>query len=82
MKFDLVFLDLEFPNTDGYAVLKYLREEAGIKVPIVACTVHHSESANASREGFNGFVGKPLDPDRFSDQVSRILSGTRVWEVH
>lgn len=81
-EFDIVFLDLEFPDTDGYEILKYLKEEAGIKAPIVACTVHLSELKNASRQGFSGFVGKPIDPDRFSERLSRILSGDRVWELH
>jgi two-component system cell cycle response regulator DivK len=79
--FDIVFLDLEFPDTDGYEVLKYLKEKAKITAPIVACTVHLSEMNNASRHGFSGFVGKPLDPDRFSEQVKRLLSGGPVWEL-
>lgn len=79
---DIIFLDLEFPDTDGYQVLKYLKERADIKAPIVACTVHLSESANASRQGFSSFVGKPINPDRFSDQLRSILQGDRVWELH
>jgi two-component system cell cycle response regulator DivK len=62
-------------------VLKYLRERTGIKAPIVACTVHSSEMNNASKHGFNGFVGKPLDPDRFSEQVKRLLAGGPVWDL-
>ena len=32
--------------------------------------------------GRRGFLGKPLDPDRFPEQVRRILSGEQVWELH
>jgi len=28
-----------------------------------------------------GFVGKPLDPDRFPSQIERIMSGEAVWET-
>ena len=32
--------------------------------------------------GFDGFLGKPLDPDRFPDQIRRVLKGEPVWEIH
>ncbi len=30
---------------------------------------------------FDGFIGKPLNPDRFPDQIRRILAGDPVWEI-
>jgi len=35
---------------------------------------------SAQLAGFNGFIGKPLNPDRFPDQIRRILTGEAVWE--
>ena len=58
---DLVFLDLEMPQMDGYQVLKMLRSKLGTAVPIIACTVHQNEAATARELGFNGFISKPLD---------------------
>ena len=51
-------------------------------MPIVAVTAEASvEQMNKAREaGFDGFLGKPLDPDRFPDQIRRILNGEQVWE--
>jgi two-component system cell cycle response regulator DivK len=34
----------------------------------------------AKNSGFDGFLGKPLDPDKFPDQIRRILNGEPVWE--
>ncbi len=79
-KVDIVFLDLEMPKRDGYEVLNLLRERIDPDVPIVACTVHTAEIGNTRRHGFFSFVAKPLDTDRFSDQLHRILSGISVWE--
>jgi two-component system cell cycle response regulator DivK len=35
----------------------------------------------ARAAGFDGFLGKPLDPDRFPDQIQKILNGQPVWEL-
>jgi two-component system cell cycle response regulator DivK len=78
---DIVFLDLEMPVLDGYQVFQKLSADSRFaSVPIVACTVHTSEAANARRMGIHGFIAKPLDPQRFPEQLRRILNGEQVWE--
>ena len=78
---NLVLLDLEMPHKDGYDVIHILRNHFGGEVPIIACTVHTAEINRARKIGFSGFIAKPLDMDRFSDQLSRILSGEAIWEA-
>jgi two-component system, cell cycle response regulator DivK len=78
---DIIFLDLEMPELDGYSLLRILKEELQIASPIVAYTVHTNEINNARLSGFNGFLGKPLRLNRFQDQLDRILSGEGVWEA-
>ncbi|MBE0688562.1 MAG: response regulator [Anaerolineae bacterium] len=78
---DLIFLDLEMPKMNGYETLDFLRKEKGIVAPIIAYTVHSGQINTAHQKGFQGFVGKPLRPNRFKDQLKRILSGEGVWEV-
>jgi two-component system cell cycle response regulator DivK len=84
-KVDMVFLDLGLPDGDGYEVLAQLKQEPALKdVPIVAVTARDAstEIAKAQAAGFNGFLGKPLNRNRFPDQVRRILAGEGVWEVY
>lgn len=79
---DVVFLDLEMPGKNGYEVLELLRNDARFQnVPIVAYTVHVSEIGAARDLGFHSFLGKPLDSDKFPDQLARILEGKHVWEL-
>jgi two-component system, cell cycle response regulator DivK len=79
---DVAFIDLELPNTSGYEVLELLRnDERFTNVPLVAYTVHVSEINVALRQGFDSFIGKPLDANRFPDQIQRILRGEQVWEA-
>ena len=79
-KVDIVFLDLEMPKLDGYEVFALLKQHIDAEVPIVACTVHTAEIGKTRRQGFFSFVAKPLDLDRFSNQLHRILNGISVWE--
>lgn len=76
---DVVFLDLEMPTMDGFDVKDMLRERLG-DTPIIAYTVHVSEMNVVQQSGFDGFLGKPLDSERFPKQLARILRGEAVWD--
>jgi len=82
-RLDLILMDIRLPYEDGYGALKKIRASERFKtVPIIAVTAEASqEQMNKARDsGFDGFLGKPLDPDRFPDQIRRILGGEPVWE--
>ena len=78
---DVVFLDLEMPKMDGYKAFQLLTSKLGSGVPIIACTVHSNEIETARKLGFAGFLGKPLDRDRFKNQFKRIQNNQPVWEA-
>ncbi len=81
---DMVLMDIRLPYEDGYSALQKLRQSNRLKsVPVVAVTAEGTqEELNKARlAGFNGFIGKPLDPDRFPDQIQRILADKPVWEL-
>lgn len=79
---DVVFLDLEMPGQDGYQILELLKADDRFSAtPIVAYTVHVSEITVAHRLGFHSFLGKPLDSDKFPDQLAAILRGEPVWSA-
>jgi len=82
-KLDLILMDIRLPYEDGYSAMRKIRQSTRLKsTPIVAVTAEASlEEMNKARQaGFDGFMGKPLDPDRFPDQIQKILSGEAVWE--
>jgi two-component system, cell cycle response regulator DivK len=81
---DLILMDIRLPYEDGYGALKKIRQSSHLKnVPVIAVTAEASvEQINKAKlAGFNGFLGKPLDPDKFPDQIQRILAGEPVWEM-
>jgi two-component system cell cycle response regulator DivK len=82
-RLDLILMDIRLPYEDGYGALKKIRSASHLRpIPIVAVTAEASEDQmrKAKEAGFDGFLGKPLDPDRFPDQIRRILNGEPVWE--
>jgi two-component system, cell cycle response regulator DivK len=82
-RLDLILMDIRLPYEDGYGAQQKLRAAERFKaVPIIAVTAEASpeQMRKAKEAGFDGFLGKPLDPDRFPDQIRRILNGEQVWE--
>ncbi len=82
-RLDLILMDIRLPYEDGYGALRKIRTSPNLKnTLVVAVTAEASieEMKKAQSAAFDGFLGKPLDPDRFPDQIRRILSGEPVWE--
>jgi two-component system, cell cycle response regulator DivK len=84
-RLDLILMDIRLPYEDGYGALRKIRTSSALKdTLVVAVTAEASlEQINKARQaGFDGFLGKPLDMDRFPDQIRRILNGEAVWELN
>ncbi|MCE1254628.1 MAG: response regulator [Anaerolineae bacterium] len=82
-KIDLILMDIRLPYEDGYSAFEKIRQsEKHTKTLVVAITAEASpeQMKKARQAGFNGFIGKPIEPDRFIGQITRILSGGEVWE--
>jgi two-component system sensor histidine kinase/response regulator len=59
--FDLVFMDIQMPDIDGYRATKMIRQQ-GSKVRIVACSAHAFEAdiERSVEEGLDGHLSKPV----------------------
>ena len=80
---DLILMDIFLPEEDGYQVLERLRSHPRFKDTLVVAVTADVSLENMERArsaGFDGFIGKPLDPDRFPNQIRSTLRGEAVWE--
>mgnify|MGYP006286904429 FL=1 len=74
---DLILLDIQLPVMDGYEVARRLKQtQETTAIPIIAVT---SYAMAGDREailssGCEGYIEKPIDPDRFVEQVKRFLT--------
>jgi CheY-like chemotaxis protein len=73
---DLVLCDLQLPLLDGYGVLQQLRESEECKdVAVVAVTAFsmRGDEHRVLTAGFDGYLAKPIDPERFIGQIEAFL---------
>jgi PAS domain S-box-containing protein len=64
--FDVVFMDLQMPEMDGFTATRLLRAQPRFKgLPIIAMTAHAlvEERQRCLDAGMNDHVSKPIDPD-------------------
>ncbi|MCR9288767.1 MAG: tetratricopeptide repeat protein [Bacteroidetes bacterium] len=76
--FNLVLMDIQMPNMDGYRATAEMRKHADpIKreIPIIALTASAflTEKEKAKLFGMNDHVGKPFGPDELLDKISSLL---------
>jgi two-component system, cell cycle response regulator DivK len=72
---DVILLDIQLPLMDGYTVGRLLRQLDSLRnTPIVAVTSYAmlGDREKALAAGCNGYIEKPIDPERFVAEVERV----------
>src|SRR5262249_13070078 len=72
--FDVVLMDLQMPEMDGYQATAKLRGDSRFGgLPIIAMTAHATieERQRCLAAGMNDHISKPIDPAALSDTVGR-----------
>jgi two-component system cell cycle response regulator DivK len=74
---DLVLMDLQLPGMDGAEALRQLRAGDQPQVPVVAVTAFamDEDRVQAERDGFDGYLQKPISIRALPSQVEAFLSG-------
>jgi two-component system LytT family response regulator len=79
---DLVFLDVQMPDMDGFDVLKHLDQDT---LPaVIFVTAYDKYALRAFDAAAVDYLLKPFEPDRFSEAVDRAVrwkSASRVGET-
>jgi CheY-like chemotaxis protein len=73
---DLVFMDMQMPQMDGYTALEQIRRDPQFaKLPVVALTAFamHGDREKALAAGFDAYVSKPVDPRALRAEIQRLL---------
>jgi two-component system cell cycle response regulator DivK len=81
MKPDLILLDINLPEIDGYDLARRFRSTPGLQdVPILAVTanVMHGDRERTLEAGCDGYIQKPIDVDLLPQQVKAALQKSRT----
>lgn len=73
---DLILLDIQLPELDGYAIAKMIREVDSLKaIPMIAVTSYamSGDREKALESGCTGYIEKPINPDTFMKEVQQFL---------
>jgi two-component system chemotaxis response regulator CheY len=74
-KFDLVMIDWNMPNMNGFELIQKIRE-FDKKTPLIMCTTEAEKGrvVEAIKAGVNNYVVKPFTPDGFLEKVNSTLA--------
>lgn len=73
---DIILLDIQLPEMDGYTVATKLREIDKLKeTPIIAVTSYAmpGDREKCIESGATGYIEKPINPDTFISQMKSFL---------
>jgi two-component system cell cycle response regulator DivK len=73
---DLILMDINMPDVDGYTLTTQIRAMSGFEsVPIVALTanVMRGDRERSLEAGCDGYIQKPIDIDLLPQQIERYL---------
>lgn len=87
-EYDLILLDIQMPNVDGYGVAQWIRNTQKSNVPIIAMTAHTmpTEIEKSKEAGMNDYLSKPLIEERvielFNLYIPQLPNNTIVKKMN
>jgi ligand-binding sensor domain-containing protein/DNA-binding NarL/FixJ family response regulator len=79
-RFDLVLMDLQMPEMDGFAATSAIRESDGgaTHTSIVAMTAHamHGDRERCLAAGMDDYISKPIDLKALANLIERVGQGS------
>jgi PAS domain S-box-containing protein len=83
--YDIVLMDIQMPEMDGYEATKYIRKNLSppkSATPIIAMTAHaiSGEIERCEKVGMNDYISKPFDEDKLYAKILTVLKIDNAME--
>jgi two-component system, cell cycle response regulator DivK len=72
----LILVDINMPDMDGYTLtskIRTLRELDAVPVVAITANVMKGDREKTLQAGCDGYIEKPIDVDRFGEQIANYL---------
>jgi CheY-like chemotaxis protein len=80
---DAILLDLMLKHeVNGYSIFDELQDDPDLAhIPVIGVSAADpdTEIPRAKSKGMAGFIGKPISPGKFPQQIADCISGSPVW---
>ena len=81
--YDVILMDIQLPEMDGYEATRYIRSSfppPKCLVPIVAVTAHamQTEAQKCRDAGMNGYISKPFSPKMLYEGVMNVINEAKT----
>ena len=73
---DLILMDINMPDMDGYTLTGKIKKTPGLEsIPVIALTanVMRGDREKSLEAGCDGYIEKPVDIDLLPEQIQRFL---------
>jgi len=73
--FDIVLMDIQMPQMDGYTATRHIRDELKTDIPIIAMTAHAmaGEREKCLSHGMNEYLSKPINEDLLFEMIGKFV---------
>jgi len=84
--FDLVFMDIQMPEMDGYSATRAVRQwemRQGKHVPIIAMTANAMKGDREAclKAGMDGYIAKPIKKEDIAEAIELAMEGLESNEI-
>lgn len=73
-KYDLILMDIQMPNMDGYQATQIIREFSDIPIVAMTANAFEEDKQKVLSIGMNGHIAKPIDMDKVISTLSKVLT--------
>ena len=81
--YNLVLMDIQMPEMDGYTATQKIRQDLKLDVPIIAMTAHAlaGEREKCLSHGMNEYISKPIREKQLYDLISQFKQPKTIDEA-
>ena len=77
--YDLILMDIQMPNMDGYQAtqcIRHLNDKKKAEIPIIAMTANafEEDKKRAFDAGMNEYIAKPIDIEKLRVAILSVLN--------